>query len=72
MWGSSRDAKWTRLFSTVVFLVGGALLVFLFMVSEHGTSILPAARRIARLGTAIYGGVAVLVAWLPATGRIKA
>lgn len=72
LWGSIHNAKKTRIFSTAAFLAGGALLIFLFMVSEHGSPILPTAWRIVCLCTAIYGGVAMLVAWLPVTGRIQA
>lgn len=72
LWGTLRNARWTRLFSTVVFLLGGALLLFLFMVSEHGTAILPTAWRIVCLCTAIYGAVVMFVAWLPTTDHIRA
>lgn len=71
-WGSARQAKWTRLLSTIAFLSGGALLVFLFMVSENGTAILPMGWRVVCLSAAIYGVIAMLVAWLPVNGRIKA
>ncbi len=69
--GAVQQAKWTRQFSTVAFLAGGALLVFLFMVSENGNAILPTGWRIVCLSAAIYGVVAMLVAWLPVDGRIK-
>lgn len=72
MRGSARENKWTRVFGTAAFLVGGALLIFLFMVTEHGQAILPTSWRIVCLSTAIYGGVAMLVAWLPTTDRIQA
>lgn len=72
LWGSVRHARWTRLFSTAVFLVGGALLLFLYMASEHDTAILPTGWRIVCLCTAIYGAIVMLVAWLPTTGHIRA
>lgn len=67
-----RNARWTRTFSTISSLLAGVLLVFLFMVSEHGTAILPTAWRVACLSAAIYGAIAVLLAWLPTTDRIRA
>ncbi len=72
LWGALRKVGWVRAFSTVVFLIGGTLLIFLFMASEHDAAILPGAWRIVCLSTAIYGAIAMLVIWLPTTGRIKA
>jgi hypothetical protein len=71
LWGSVHQARWTRPFSTVVFLIGGSLLVFLFMVSEHGAAILPTGWRVVCLSMAIYSLVAMLIAWLPTTDRIR-
>lgn len=71
-WGSARQAKGARPLSTIAFLAGGALLVFLFMASENGNAILPMGWRMVCLSAAIYGVIAMLVAWLPVNGRIKA
>ena len=72
LWGAVKHTKWARPFGIAVFIAGGALLVFLFMVSENGNAILPMGWRIVCLSVAIYGAIAALVAWLPVNGRIKA
>lgn len=69
--GSVRKASWVRWFSTGCFVAGSALLLFLFLVSEHHQTILPTGWRMVCLSLMIYGIIAILVAWLPTTERIR-
>lgn len=70
--GTLTQASWVRIVSIAAFVLGTALLVFLFLVQEHGTPILPTGWRVVSLVMAGYGAVAMLVAFLPTTEKIKA
>lgn len=75
--GSARDAKWVRWFATAVFLIGTALLLFVFLITEYdfaplsSTPIFPVGWRATCVSMAIYGVIVMLIAWLPTTDRIR-
>ncbi len=66
-----RGASWARWWSTACFVVGSALLIFTAVVFEHETPILPLSWRVVSIALAVFGAIALAVAWLPTTERIK-
>lgn len=68
--GAWRGSRWARWWSTTCCLVGSALLFFGAVVSEHDMFILSLSWRVMSIVLAVFGWVAVVVAWLPTTDRI--
>ena len=68
--GAWRKAWWSRWWCAAACCVGGALLIFLAVVSEHGSPILPLPWRIVSIAVAAVGAITTMIAWLPTTERI--